>query len=443
VSSRPLSTRLLERDPGQLDIDEAELRVATGPDRGLTSPLGAESVRIGTAGDCELVLHDETVSARHAEILTTRRGVYVRDLGSKNGVRIGNIWVERAPVRSGMTLRLGKTSIAVRSLGRVQSVPLARPGLFGGLTAHSIQMRAVVATLERLALHDTAILLEGETGAGKEVAAQAIHSHSARAAGPFVVVDCGGLVASLAAAELFGSERGAYTGASESRAGLLEEADGGTLFLDEVGELPLDVQRLLVRSLDARVVRRIGGAEDRPCDARVVAATHRNLGEEVKQGRFRQDLYFRLNVARVRIPPLRERPEDIPYIARGLADEIGIDLPPQLMTALLAYEWPGNVRELRNCVARAAAPLEAIPLASEGGRVLRPDPLRQDGRLLPLSEARRRALDAIERAYLEEAMALASFSPQRVAELAGVSRQLITRLLARHSLRLRDRRNPE
>jgi DNA-binding NtrC family response regulator len=434
-----LATRVDESGPGRLELDDAELRVVAGPDKGTRQPLDEHRLVIGSGSDCDLVLHDATVSSRHAEITLAGDGWVLRDLGSKNGVRLHGWPIERAPLAAGMQLRLGKTTLQVHALASRRAVPLERPGRLMGIVAHSVKMRAVVAQLAQLGPTETTVLLEGETGSGKEVAAQALHGLSARAGAPLVVFDCGAVAPSLAAAELFGHERGAFSGAHAERAGVFEEADGGTLMLDEIGELPLELQPLLLRALETRVVRRVGGQRDRTCDVRVIAATHRNLTEEVKKGRFRMDLYYRLAVARVRLPPLRERPEDLPLLAQAFAAELGVALEPELLAVLASYEWPGNVRELRNFIARQAA------LPSSPGELLREqrpaelDPIFAGAQLRALSEARQQANDLFERRYVLEALARAGENISRAAELAGVSRQMFTRLIAKHQLRARDR----
>jgi DNA-binding NtrC family response regulator len=427
VAPGAISTRLLEGDHPRLLVERAELRVVRGPDRGLRIPLALDSLVIGSAPDCQVVLHDATVSSRHAEIVLTARGYLVRDLGSKNGVLLGSWPIERAPLSDGLRLTLGGTVLAVHHLGGEDSYALGAPRELGQLVAHSVKMRAAVAELERLAATDVTVLVEGETGTGKELAAHALHAASPRAGGPFAVFDCAAQVPSLIAAELFGHERGAFTGADAARPGLLEEAEHGTLFLDEIGELPLELQPVLLRVLESRTSRRVGGTAERRHDVRVVAATHRNLAEEVRAGGFRQDLYYRLAAARVRLPPLRERPEDIPLLAGLFAAEAGARLSPELLAVLAAHDWPGNVRELHHAVTRAAIDPDGAVLAP----ALDPDapPLE------PLPIARRAAGERFERDYLERALALAGGSVSRAAELAGVSRQMMTRLLARHGLR--------
>jgi DNA-binding NtrC family response regulator len=440
TTPRPLSTHVAEIGPGRLELDAAELRVVGGPDKGARVRLGSTTLAIGSAPDSGLPLHDPTVSSRHAEVLVEARGYVIRDLGSKNGVLLHGWPIERAPLCDRMQLRLGRSTLQVRALGLRDAIPLVTPGTFGALVAHSVKMRAAVATLAQLAASDVTVLLEGETGAGKEVAARALHDLGARARAPFCVFDCGAVAPALIAAELFGHERGAFSGADAARAGLFEQAEGGTLFCDEIGELPLDLQPMLLRAIETRSIRRVGGAGERRCDVRVVAATNRNLEEEVRAGRFRKDLFYRLAVARLRLPPLRERPEDIPVLARHFAAELGVVLPVELGAVLSSHGWPGNVRELRNVIARLAAQPaslgELLPAAG-GAR----DPLFDGARLRPLSEARGQAGDEFERRYLTEALARADGNISAAAELAGVSRQLFTKLVAKHGLRWRDRQS--
>jgi DNA-binding NtrC family response regulator len=431
-----ISTRVDDAGPGRLEIDAAELRLVAGPDKGTRHPLGCDSILIGSGSDCDLVLHDPTVSSHHAHILAHSAGYSLRDLGSKNGVRVGGFPVERVPLVDGLQLRLGHSAIAVHALGGHRSYALAKAGTVDGLVAHSVKMRAVVAALRGFAANEVSVLIEGETGTGKELAAQLLHRWSPRAGGPFVIFDCSAVAPTLAAAELFGHVRGAFSGADVERIGLFEEADSGTLFLDEIGELPSELQPLLLRAIERKRFRRVGDSTERQADVRVVAATNRTLTEEVRCGRFRKDLYFRLAVATVRVPPLRERAEDIGPLAQHFATELGTGLSPEMLTLFTSYEWPGNVRELRNAVARLAARPNDVAGLFEGPAH---DPLFSGAQLRNLAEARRLANDAFERRYLEEVVSRADGSISRAAEIAGVSRQLMTRLAAKHQLRVRDR----
>jgi DNA-binding NtrC family response regulator len=426
------STVIVDGDRERLVVDAAELKVTHGPDRGTAVRLGTDSLVIGSDPACQLVLHDTTVSARHAEITMNARGFVIRDLGSTNGIAVGRQLIERAPIIDGSRLWLGHSAIVVRALGEQVSIALGRPGSFGLLIAHSLKMRAVTATIEQLAPGDATVLIEGETGTGKEVAAQALHGASGRR-GPFVVVDCGAMTPSLLAGELFGHERGAFTGADHARPGLFEEADGGTLFLDEVGEMPLDLQPLLLGLVERKAARRVGGTRMVHSDVRVVVATNRNLADEVRAGRFRQDLFYRLSTARIRLPPLRERIEDIPHLAAGFAREHRVTLSPDILALLAGHAWPGNVRELRNTIARLAVQPDQLVLGRDAPL---PDAFTDErGGLRPMSDARRRALDEFERRYIAEALARGDGSPVRAAELAGVTRQYVTRLAVAHGVR--------
>jgi DNA-binding NtrC family response regulator len=426
----PLTTRIVESGPGRLELDAAELHVVAGPDRGVQHALSLHSVSIGSDPHCDLVLHDSTVSSRHAEVMVTASGYTIRDLGSKNGVMLAQWRVERAPLADGMRLAFGKSTIEVRALGGVHNIALTEPGALTPLVTASVKMRAIAAMLRELAPADITVLLEGESGTGKEVAAEALHRASRRAQGPFVVFDCGATPRSLIAAELFGHERGAFSGADVAREGAFERADGGTLFLDEIGELPLDVQPVLLRVAERKSVRRLGGSRDVNHDVRIVAATNRNLHEEVRAGRFREDLFHRLAAARVRLPPLRERVEDIPLLAHRFAAELGGAVSPELEALLLEHRWPGNVRELRNTIARVIVLGTA---AFEVPRAHGSEPLAS------MPEARRDAMSEFERLYVIDALARSGGNISEAARLAGVSRQIMTRLTARYGLRAKDR----
>jgi DNA-binding NtrC family response regulator len=421
----------LPRADGSLVAHDAvELRITAGKDRGLRVELGPSPVVIGSSSRCGVVLHDPAVSAQHAEITLERHGFVLRDLGSKNGVRVGRWLVREIVLGHGLRLGLGQTELRFSALGRRCDVPLAAPTRIGELLAYSWNMRAAVAQLQQLAGADITVLIEGETGTGKELAARALHELSPRRGGPFVIVDCAALTPSLATAELFGHEPGAFTGAAERRPGLFEQAHGGTLFLDEVGELPLELQSPLAGVIERRAARRVGGEGDVAMDVRVVAATNRNLAEEVRAGRFREGLFFRLAAARLRLPPLRERPDDVEALARQFAHEESLSLSAEVLQILKSHRWPGNVRELRNTIARLAASPAELELPLGGPPA---------GALEPLPVARLRARDAFERDYLRSVIERCGGNLTRAAQLAGVSRSLLMRLAARHKLRLSDR----
>jgi DNA-binding NtrC family response regulator len=396
------------------------------------------SARIGAKPIADLVLGDPKVSSLHCEVDATR-GLRVRDLGSKNGTWVGTVRILDALLAPGDVITVGDTRIRVSPAAAPVELALHEQDDFFGLVGASSALRALTARLARLAATDTTVLLHGETGTGKERAAAALHLAGPRAQGPLVTVDCGSLAASLIEAELFGHERGAFTGAVRSVAGAFERARGGTLFLDEIGELPLDLQPKLLRAIEARTVRRLGGTETISIDARIVAATHRDLGLRVASGHFREDLYYRLAVLRLTLPPLRERLEDLPLLAGHLLRELGADparvLDGPVLAALARHDWPGNVRELRNTLERAVAlaepiRLEALPSSSAA-------PAATIDLSVPLRLGRNRVSEAYERAYVSALLLACGGNHSEAARQAGIDRISLYRLLDR--LGLRDR----
>jgi DNA-binding NtrC family response regulator len=335
--------------------------VLSGNSKGTTKPVG-ERLRIGKATDNDLVLTDDTVSRHHCELLRASDGVKVRDLDSTNGTKVHGARVTEAVVQAGTVLKVGEVEIVLRPAARNVEVLPSDKTWFGAAIGKSLAMRTIFGMLERIAATEATVLLEGETGTGKDVLARAIWTESARASGPFVVVDCGAVSYSLIESELFGHERGAFTGAVAARQGAFELADRGTVFLDEIGELPLDVQPKLLRVLETREFRRVGGNRPMKSDVRVLAATKRNLQREVNAGKFREDLYFRLAVVPITVPSLRSRREDIPMLVEhilkansgsGAGPAELLHVSDETMQGLMAHDWPGNVRELRNVLDRA------------------------------------------------------------------------------------------
>ncbi len=297
-------------------------------------------------------------------------------------------------------------------------------------------MRKLFSTLTRLEGSLVNVLIQGESGVGKELCAQALHEGSSISHGPFIPINCGALPRELVASELFGHKRGAFTGALEARAGAFEKADGGTLFLDEIGELPLDVQPMLLRALESGEVRAVGGDSGRSVRVRVLAATNRNLSEDAAAGRFREDLYFRLAVVTLQVPPLRERPADIPALAARFASDVGYpELPPDVVAELSSRPWPGNVRELRNAI-QAYVALGDLPAGraavadDELDRVLRKmtDPSRS------YTEQKDELGARFTRIYLELIMRKVSGNQSEAAKIAGLDRGYFGKLLAKHGV---------
>ena len=431
-----------------------------------------ERCTVGSAEGAGVQIAQRTVSRLHAELEPRDDGLWVRDLDSRNGSFVNDVRVIEARIPPGGTLRLGAVGIAVTYDAEPTPVELWPHDRFGALLGASGPMRALFARLAKVAATDGAVLVQGETGTGKELVAQAIHDASARSAGPFVVVDCAALPEGLLEAELFGHAKGAFTGALGAREGAIASAHGGTVLLDEIGELPLAIQPKLLRIVESKQVRRLGENEHRAVDVRFVCATHRPLRRMVNQGTFREDLYFRLAVLEVELPPLRERLDDVPLLLRHMLGAAAHLAGPDIMRAVTARPWGGNVRELRNFAERlrALGPEEALWLlegrapsagSSHGGAPgsdRRSDgagapaaatatseatappaqsaealtvPLRFD---VPYREAREQMLERFERAYFEALLARHQRSVAAAAQAIGVDRTYLYKLIKRYGL---------
>jgi transcriptional regulator with GAF, ATPase, and Fis domain len=414
--------------------------VRRGPDKGRSCELDRPVTVVGSDPGCDVALADPTVSRRQCEIVVGDAGLRLRDLGSTNGTFVDGLRVGEAYLQPGVTITVGETELRF-SADEEQRFPLSPRHRFGGLLGQSRSMRAVFAVLERAAPTTVTVLVEGESGTGKELVARELHLASPRRDGALVTVDGGAIPANLVESELFGHERGAFTGAHAARAGAFEEADGGTLFLDEIGEVPLEIQAKLLRALEAREVKRVGAARPVPVDVRIVAATNRNLDEEVRAGRFRADLFFRLAVCRVCVPPLRQRPEDVELLARHFVERAapGRDtdavLAPSLLAALRRYDWPGNARELRNVVERLVLFPGMSAAEALGTGAAAPDAPRRAPAELPYHEARQRVLDDFERDYVATLLERAGGVVTHAAAQAGLPRQTFHKFLRRHGLR--------
>jgi transcriptional regulator with GAF, ATPase, and Fis domain len=423
--------------PTIVTYGETRVTVTDGPDRGQWVEIANQPVRVGTAPDNDLVLTDPTVSRRHCAIVPTGEGFRVSDEGSTNGVLVGAVRIFEAVLSGPTELRIGDSTVSVLPLPDRVEREQATTDHFGDLLGVSPRMRELFADLARIAGSDVTVLIEGETGTGKELVAESLHRHSARSEKPFVVFDCGAVTPSLVESELFGHERGAFTGAVASRAGIFEQADGGTIFLDELGELPKELQPKLLRVLEKREVRRVGAQRAIQIDVRVVSATNRKLAVEVARGNFREDLFFRLAGALVQVPPLRDRREDLPllvehFLRRVTPKRSRSEISTQVWEMFLTHRWPGNVRELRNAVDRWAVTPEralgALAPVEEVGQ----SPTAVE--LSPLREARRDASDDFERRYLLALLARTSGNITRAAAVAEVSRQMIQKLMRKQGL---------
>jgi DNA-binding NtrC family response regulator len=298
-----------------------------------------------------------------------------------------------------------------------------------------------MAQIDKAAASDTPVLLVGESGTGKELIARALHEKGARAKGPFVTVDCGSLSPSLVASELFGHEKGAFTGAHERHTGAFERANGGTIFLDEIGELPAALQPTLLGALERRRFRRVGGRDEVEVDVRVVSATNRDLRAEVNAGQFRLDLYYRIAVVVLRVPPLRERREDVPVLVEHFLREAGEDgrleeiVTAETMDALCAHTWPGNVRELRNVVEAMRVMGEAPDLGGAPSGAGASDVVVERALGLAYKDARDAVLEDFERRYLARLLDRAEGNVSRAARDARMDRTYLIKLLAKHGLK--------
>ncbi len=417
-------------------------------DGGQTVALGARPIVVGAHAQCDLVLVDPQVSRRHAELtITTDGGVRIKDLGSTNGTWWQGTRIADVVVPSGATVKFGGTPVRIGAAD-APSLPPSERDHFGAMAGNSLAMRELFAVLEMAAPTDATILIEGESGTGKELAARAVHDASPRSQGPFVVVDCSAISEQLVDSHLFGHVKGAFTGAERERKGAFVEASGGTLFLDELGELPLASQAKLLRVLEAQTVQPVGADRPVAVDTRVVAATHRNLARMVEAKSFRFDLFYRLAVVHVALPPLRDRLEDLPHLIATFYERRGGKPGPidgDNLDKLRRHAWAGNVRELRNVLERAWA-LSGPNAAFRGLRLwLDPGAAQQaaSGEVvdtsLPFKEAKERWNDQFERRYVAMVWERNSQNVTHAADHAGLSRRHFRELLYKHALVERPR----
>jgi transcriptional regulator with GAF, ATPase, and Fis domain len=434
------ATTKVPSDRRGIRVPAVELVVIEGPSRGKRAALTGGAATVGSAEQNLLCIDDPLVSRLHCELRVRPGTITLRDRGSTNGTFIEGVRVRDVDLPAGAVVQVGGSAFRIEVRVEPAFVPVSDRTELGELVGASLEMRRVYATLERVAPTDATVLVQGETGTGKDVVARTIHALSRRSAGPFVPVDCGSMPASLFESELFGHVRGAFSGAVSDRRGVLEEAGGGTLFLDEIGEVPLDLQPKLLRALETRSVRPVGTNIARPVDVRIVAATNRPLSKAVNDGVFREDLYYRLAVVEVTLPPLRARPEDIVPLARHFFRQLhgeAAELPAAFAASLSQRHFSGNVRELRNLIERSVAlgffelpssrsVRPATPPAEPSGGVAELVPLDR-----PLKEARQAWTEGFESVYVRHVLGRAQGNVTRAAELAGVSRRFLQRLVAR------------
>ena len=436
MATTVFSTQMLEFKTGRLRVE--------GRDESTEIVVGPEPVVIGRDPACQLVVDQTGISSMHAELMATPRGVRLRDLGSKNGTWVSDLRITEAYLTASTSFWVGRTEMHFEA-AKPEKVDLPDIEQFGPLYGTSAPMRDLFRRLQKGSPTELTILVQGETGTGKELVAEAVHRASPRKDGPFVIVDCGAIAPTLAEATLFGHERGAFTGATSSRESPFVEANGGTIFLDELGELPLDVQPKLLRALAERRVKPVGSNTYKEFDARVIAATRRDLEASVNAGTFRSDLYFRLAQVRVYVPSLRQRLDDVPGLIKHVLVQLGEKgawrrVNRSTLDRLLRYDWPGNVRELRNAVAVSLALAEeGEPLdiaAAVGLKASKPKgKIVEATAVRAYHDAKRDALNQFERAYFAQLVEATNGNVAEISRRTGLQRTHVRKYLRLHGLR--------
>ena len=456
-----LHTVFVDNKPSSRTLRKARLKVTEGPDQGQTFILDKPKMFVGRAAVNHIQLQDQSVSSTHFELRAEEEGILLKDMGSTNGTHLGGCRVREVWLTPGATFRAGNTTFEVRAAKDSVEIPLSTEDHFAGVIGGSVAMREVFAVLEKVAPSDLSCLIEGETGTGKERVAHAIHQKSRRRTKPYVVLDCSSIPRDLMESYVFGHEKGAFTGAIGQRTGAFEQADGGTLFLDEIGELPLDLQPKLLRVLDNRQFKRVGGSKTIHVDCRVLAATNRDLRAMVNEGSFREDLYFRLSIVNLQLPSLSKRRADIPLLVNHFLQDLKatrhdlseIRLAADAMDHLLRHDWPGNVRELKNVITRAAS-LSSSPLITRQdlhlhtsqnhpSSLLPPPSSPPNPHLVamppvdlnvPFKDAKQEVIDLFESHYLHDLIHAHQGNISKASREAGLTRYHLRELLKRHNL---------
>jgi transcriptional regulator with GAF, ATPase, and Fis domain len=448
--SAPSQTLVLkEADGGTIRVRKTKLLVISGPLQGQEFVINKEAFSLGSGKQNDLALADSTISRRHCEIVVNEDGYQIRDLDSTNGTLVQGVKVAAAFLNPGTEFQIGKTRMIFCPLQELRDIPLSRNESFGAMIGRSVAMRRIFHLAETYAPTDATVMIAGETGTGKEILAAEMHKHSNRAGKPYIVIDCAAISKDLIESELFGHIKGAFTGANADRQGAFEHADGGTVFLDEIGDLNPELQPKLLRVLENREIRRVGDNRVRKINVRIVCATNRKLDQEVNAGRFREDLYYRLSVVQIELPPLRRRKEDLPLLAkRFLCDLHGPDAMSQVarfdetMDLLKRHDWPGNVRELRNLVEVAFyASSRPVDLGAFLGLGRFLPSLAEDADEAtvsadrPFKDAKNDLIEDFERKYLEDLLRRNESNISKSAREAGIERAYLQRLIRKYDLK--------
>ncbi|HEY5938739.1 MAG TPA: sigma 54-interacting transcriptional regulator [Kofleriaceae bacterium] len=445
ASERYLATtvmRVAER-PVAIQIRGFALTILDGPKAGTTVRGDKRSLLIGTHPSADIVLDDPMVSRLHARLDVEAEDCVLRDLGSTNGTRVGGTRIRAACLDHGAQIEVGGTKLAFELLDQPFEIQLAQEDRFENLLGSSVAMRELFALCAKVAPTDAPVIIQGETGTGKDLVARAIHARSLRSDKPFVVLDCAAIPPNLIESELFGHEKGSFTGATATRAGVFERAEGGTVFLDELGELALELQPKLLRCLETGVVTRVGGEKPVEVNFRAIAATNRDLPRLITENRFRADLFYRLAVIRLTVPSLRERREDIPLLAAHFTRQALGDAPSAIPAETLdvmfgeltRHDWPGNVRELRNVVERAAILADPKLLRASAMDAAAGELQRSIEKAVHKQMTLRAAKTEREREYLMDLLRATDGNLDEAARIAEVHRKSLERLIRRHKLR--------
>lgn len=455
----PQSTKITYVDgrPQMLHIRKAHLVKNPGTDTQEEFTFDQAVITIGSNPENDICVTDDTVSRYHCRINQVDEVYVIHDLGSTNGTFLNGVRITEAFLDPGLILAIGDIQIRFNPIDEQIPVTPIMSEEFGGIVARSKKMREIFGILEKVAPTTATVVLEGETGTGKEVVAQTIHNLSKRADKPFVVFDCGAVPESLIESELFGHEKGAFTGANHARKGLFELADGGTIFLDELGELTYDLQPKLLRVLEQREIRRVGGNQSIPINVRIIAATNRTLADEVDKGRFREDLFYRLSVVSLELPPLRDRPDDIPLLLRHFlhtkpfnrksdSEELIIkNITPEALEKLTTFNWPGNVRQLLNVVERSISfasgdtfTLDDIPQSIKQPVEPKPSPVvppqNVESPNAPFKRAKEKIISDFEKNYLVKLLTFHNGNITQAAREADIDRKYFRKLMTKHGI---------
>jgi DNA-binding NtrC family response regulator len=425
----------------RIATQEFHLVLVTAGKLGTAYPLLGRETKIGKAPDNDVVLDHPTVSRNHLTVSRQGDRFLVQDLGSTNGTFVDGAQVREAFLKPGALLEVGDVQLRFQPVVSPMTMEPSGEDRLGDLVGKSLPMRTIFALLKRIAPTDSTLLITGETGSGKGAAAKTIHKLSPRSSGPMIVFDCASVSDSLIESELFGHERGAFTGAVSQRIGCLERASGGTLFIDEIDDLALDLQPKLLRALEDREFRRLGSSTPVSFDTRIVAASKKDLWAQTQAGRFREDLYFRLSVFTVNLPSLRERHEDIPLLVDAFAHAPLWDrLPEKVREQFMAHTWPGNVRELRNALERAKHMSDIPELTADS--LLREYSTQQapQGEFLPVDytgsfkEKKEDLIRAFEREYLTRLLSRCKGNVAKASREANLDRKHLYSLLHKYGL---------